>query len=187
MARVVINEKKLHSLAKQAKRWPASRRRMLSDATVPGAAARIHGKTGQISLGMVARFPLHPDNPTFRKWGDYAGAELLKTWRDAMRDWIRLINEQHTDPRVDQARRKAVAQRQQVNSFGAVWSEFYEQHAAKLAKADEARRAGVGFVDAWGIRPAAEIEPVEIAAHIRNIAKRTPAEARNRFGHISRM
>jgi integrase len=154
---------------------------------VPGAAARIHGKTGQISLGMIARFPLHPANPTFRKWDDYAGAESLPRWRDAMRDWLRLINEQHTDPRVDQARRKAAALRQQANSFAAVWEAFYEQHAAKLAKAEEAKRAGIAFVAAWGIRPASEIEPMEIGAHIRDIAKRTPAEARNRFGHLQRM
>jgi integrase len=186
MARIVINERKLASLANQARRWPASRRKIISDATVPGAAARIHGKTGQISLGMVARFPLHPENPTFRKWGDYAGAASLKPWRDGMREWIRLMHEQHTDPRVDQARRQAAALRQQDSSFAAMWSAYYEQQGCHLAKAAEAQRAGEVFVKTWGIRPAGEIEPVEIAAHIRPIAKRTPAEARNRLGHLSR-
>lgn len=39
----------------------------------------------------------------------------------------------------------------------------------------------------FGARPAAEIEPAEIAAYIRRMAERTPAEARNRLGHLRRM
>jgi integrase len=74
-----------------------------------------------------------------------------------------------------------------VNSFGAVWESFFESHASKLAKADEAERAGAAFVKLWGVRPAAEIEPAEISAYIRNVAKRTPEEARNRLGHLRRM
>jgi hypothetical protein len=74
MARVTINERKLASLAKQAKSWPSSRKLIVSDAVVPGAAACVRGATGQISLGMVARFPLHPKNPTFRKYRGFGKA-----------------------------------------------------------------------------------------------------------------
>ncbi len=185
MARVVVNERKLASLAKQARAWPGSRKRMVSDAVVPGAAACVRGATGQVSLGMVARFPLHPKNPTFRKWGDYAGPESLAPWRDGIREWITLLA-RGIDPRVDQARRKAATLRVQASSFAALWTEYYDKQGSKLVKADEVRRAGLGFVKLWGERPAGDIEPVEIAAHIQGIARSTPGEARNRFGHLNR-
>jgi hypothetical protein len=38
----------------------------------------------------------------------------------------------------------------------------------------------------WGMRPAAEIAPDEISAYIREIARNTPEEARNRLGHLRR-
>jgi integrase len=187
MARVTINDKKLQSLAKQAKGWPNSRKLIVSDALVPGAVASIRGSTGHISLGMVTRFPLHPTHPTFRKWGDYTGPASLTLWRDGIREWISLIAK-GTDPRIEQARERAVAQRAQVNTFQALWESYYDAAGQMLAHASECRHAGEAFVRAWGARPAGEIEPVEIAALIRAMAKGTKgASARNALGHLSRV
>jgi integrase len=186
MARVTVNDKKLASLAKQAKRWPSARKLIVSDALVPGAVACVRGSTGHVSLGMVTRFPLHPTHPTFRKWGDYAGPESLKPWRDGIREWISLIAK-GVDPQIEQARQRAVAQRAQINSFQALWEAYYDQEGQKLAHASECRLAGEAFVRAWGSRPAGEIEPAEVAALIRGMAKGTKgASARNALGHLSR-
>ena len=185
-AKVTINERKLDSLRTRAGKWPRGKRALLHDGVAPGGAVRVYGGTGVVSLGMLARFPLHPRNPTFRKIADYVDAKSLPPWRDKVREWQTLMD-RGVDPEVETNRRRAAEQRKQANSFATVWGAFYEQHASKLAKADEARRAGAAFVKAWGIRPAAEIEPIEISTHIRHIAKRTPAEARNRFGHLNRM
>ena len=94
---------------------------------------------------------------------------------------------QGIDPKVQQVRERAEAQRRQTNTFAALWAEFEANHGSKLAKADEARRAGTAFVRLWGPRPACEIMTEEIATHIRAVANKTPSEARNRLGHLRRM
>ncbi len=184
MARVVINDRMLAGWARQAKGWPKGKRKPLHDAVVPGATAMVH-TGGGVSLGMIARFPLHRKNPTFRKIADYSGAGSLAPWRDTVRRWHELIA-RRIDPKIEMARERAAAQRLQATTFAAVWDAFYRQHASQLAKADEARRAGVAFTRLFGIRPAAEIAPEEISAYIQRLRK-TPAEARNRLGHLRRM
>ncbi len=183
--KITINERRLASLAKAAKTWPPGKRALIHDAVAPGAAVRAYSG-GALSLGMVARFPLHPRNPTFRKIGDYAGAPSLAPWRNQVRAWLELIG-RGIDPELDTARRRATEQQKHATSFATVWGAFEERHASRLSKAAEARRAGVAFAKMWGIRPAVEIEPAEIAAHIRSIASKAPAEARNRLGHLRRM
>ncbi len=185
MARVVINDRMLASFAKQAKTWPRGKRKTLHDAVVPGGAARVYAG-GSVSLGMIDRFPLHPKNPTFRKIGNYSGPGSLAPWRDTVRRWHEL-NGRWVDPKIEQARQRAAALRAQHGTFEAVWSAFWDRHASKLAKVDEVQRAGAAFRRWFGIRPAAEIEPAEIATHIRRVAEKTPAEARNRLGHLRRM
>src|SRR3569832_743565 len=89
--KLVVNERLLNGRAKRAKEWAPEKREFLHDAIVPGAVARVHGRSGRISLGMLARFPLHPANPTFRKIADYSGAPSLNPWRQTVRDWHDLI------------------------------------------------------------------------------------------------
>jgi integrase len=184
VARVTINERKLNSLAAQARKWPPGKPVTTSDAVVPGAVARV-ASGGKVSLGIIARFPLHPKNPTFHKIADYAGAASLARWRAEARAQLEMI-QRGVDPKIEKGRQRAAALRAQTTTFGGVWSAFWDRHASKLAKADEAKRAGVAFLRLWEMRPAAEIESAEISACIREIARRTPAEARNRLGHLHR-
>ena len=154
------------------------------DAVVPGFGLRVT-RTAHRSFILAKRFPLNPEHPTRRAIGD-DGALSLDQGRQVARRWLELISK-GIDPRLQEARDKAAEQTKAANTFATLWSDFYEHHASQLTKADEAKRAGTAFVKLWGIRPAAEIEPAEIAAHIRTIAKRAPSEARNRLGHLRRM
>jgi hypothetical protein len=54
----------------------AAKLKRLHDAVVPGGTVQIYGG-GSISLGMMGRFPQHPDHPTFHKIADYTGAPSL--------------------------------------------------------------------------------------------------------------
>jgi integrase len=165
------------------KRVPRAGRTDAHDAVVPGLALRTTSN-GHRSFVLIARYPLKPKNPTRRTLGEY-GTLTLEQAREKAREWLALIAK-GMDPKINEARRKAEEQRRQVNTFAAMWHAFFEQHASKLAKADEAKRAGTVFVKVWGGRPVTDIEPMEIGAHITAIAKETPAEARNRLGHLSR-
>ncbi len=179
MARITLTDRFVGS----DKRRPQKGRVDYPDALVPGMALRVTD-TGHKSFVLIARYPLNPKNPTRRALGDH-GVITLEEARNKARVWLGLISK-GIDPKVQEAREAAKARRAQDATFAALWAAYYGQEACKLAKADEAARAGAAFVKAWGGRPASEIEPMEIGAHIRVIAKATPAEARNRFGHLSR-
>jgi integrase len=134
---------------------------------------------------MHRRLPMHPANPTFRKYADYAGPGSLGPWRDEMRRWLDLIT-RGIDPRVEQERQRAAALRAQRGTFEMVWGEFFGRHVSKLSHIREAERAGAAFRKLWGARPASEIEASEISIYIRNLAAETPGEARNRLGWLNR-
>jgi integrase len=163
---------------------PARGRKDWPDAVVPGLSLRVSAN-GHRSYVLVARYPLHPRNPTRRALGD-AGTLTLDEARERARRWLLLIGK-GIDPKIDEERSRAAEKRAQAASFEAVWHAFWEQHASKLAKSQEAARAGVAFTRLFGLRPASEIEPAEISAYIRDIAKTAPEEARNRLGHLRRM
>ena len=96
--------------------------------------------------------------------------------------WLELIGK-GIDPKIEEARQKAEAQRRQVNTFAAVAADFLERHAAKLAKSTGIERIiDAEFVKRWGARPATEIMPEEVATAIRAIVKRgAPYQAHNAF------
>jgi integrase len=154
------------------------------DTVVPGLMLRASAN-GHRAYVLVARFPLHPKNPTRRTLGS-VGMLSLEQAREKARDWLRLID-RGTDPKVEEIRARAAALRAQANSFAAVWDAFWHAHGSKLAKARECQRAGTAFVRLWGARPAAEIEPAEVAAYFRDLGRKAPGEARNRLGHLRRM
>ncbi|MGH7088247.1 MAG: tyrosine-type recombinase/integrase [Stellaceae bacterium] len=176
MHKVTLSERFILS----PKRVPANGRADYADALVPGLALRVSA-SGHRAFVLVARYPSHPKHPTRRALGDH-GEITLEEAREKARAWIALIRK-GVDPKIEEARRRAAEQRQQSNTFASAWGRFYEEHAGKLTKAKEAERAGAAFTKLWGIRPVTEIEPAEIAAAIARVAKRTPAEARNWFGH----
>src|SRR4051794_14573105 len=149
---------------------PAGKRIDYADSVVPGLVVRVTDR-GHKSFALRCRYPSHPDNPTRRALGDY-GALSLDDARQKARRWLELIGK-GIDPKVEEARQKAEAQRRQVNTFSAVAADFLQRHGAKLAKSKEIERIlDTEFVKRWGARPATEILPEEVAAAIRAIVNR---------------
>jgi integrase len=168
------------------KRKPLNGRMDYPDAQVPGLALRVTS-AGHRSFVLIARFPLHPKNPTRRALGDL-GAITLEQARAKARRWLELIGK-GIDPAVEEARQRAEAQRRQVNTFAAVAGEFLDRHASGLAKAGEAKRIiDAEFVKRWAARPITDIRPEECAAAIRGIVKRgSPYQAHNALGYLKRL
>src|SRR5689334_2825883 len=130
---------------------PAGKRIDYADAVVPGLVLRVTDR-GHKSFALRCRYPSHPDNPTRRALGDY-GALSLDDARQKARRWIELIGK-GIDPKIDEARQKAEAQRRQVNTFAAVADDYLERHAAKLARSQQVERIiNSEFVKRWGARP----------------------------------
>jgi len=156
------------------------------DAIVLGLALRVTDR-GHKSFVLVTRYPSNPVHPTRRALGD-VGAITLEQARQKARAWLELIG-QGIDPKIDEARRRAAAERRQLNSFAAVAAEFLNRHASGLRKSAEAKRIIEGeFVKRWGPRPMTDIMPEEVAAAIRAIVKRgAPYQAHNAFGYLRRL
>jgi integrase len=162
------------------------RRDDYSDAIVPGLALRVTDR-GHKSFVLVTRYPSNPVHPTRRALGE-VGAITLEQARQKARGWLELIG-RGIDPRVEEARQRADAQRRQLNSFAAVAGEFLERHASGLKKSAEAKRIiEAEFVKRWGPRPITDIMPEEVATAIRAIVKRgAPYQAHNAFGYLRRL
>jgi integrase len=149
---------------KSPNRVPATGRKDYQDALVPGLALRVT-TAGHRSFVLVARYPLHPKHPTRRALGDcYTpplskdpapalpprdvrnGALTLAEARDKAREWIDLIR-RGVDPKIEEARQRAAALRQQTNTFAAVAAEFLDRHVkgpayVKLEQEAQKLRAG---------------------------------------------
>jgi integrase len=120
MARINLTDRFIDS----EKRKPAHGRADYLDAIVPGLALRVTSK-GHRCFVLVARYPIHPKNPTRRALGDY-GEITLEDAREKARGWLALI-QKGIDPKVEEARQRAVEQRRQVNTFAAVARQFLER------------------------------------------------------------
>jgi len=103
---------------------PAGQRQDYADAIVPGLALRVTDR-GHKSFVLVARYPTNPANPTRRALGDY-GALTLEQARLKARGWLELI-QQGKDPKIEEARQRALEQRRQVVTFEAVAAAFIER------------------------------------------------------------
>jgi hypothetical protein len=106
------------------------------DGIVPGLALRVTDR-GHKSFVLVTRYPSNPAHPTRRALGD-AGTITLEQARQKARGWLELIG-RGIDPKIEEARQRANAQRRQLNSFGAVAGEFIERHPSGLKKSAEAK------------------------------------------------
>jgi len=104
---------------------PKGKRQDYADAIVPGLALRVTD-SGHKSFVLVARYPSNPTNPTRRALGDY-GAISLDQARERARGWLELIG-RGVDPKVQEARERALQARRQTNSFAAVAAAFLERH-----------------------------------------------------------
>ena len=162
------------------------RRDDYADAIVPGLAMRVTDR-GHKSFVLVTRYPSNPLHPTRRLLGD-VGVITLEQARQKAREWLELIGKR-IDPKLEEARQRAAAQRRQQNSFAAVAAEFLDRHASGLKKSAEARRIiEQEFVKRWGQRPVTDIMPEEVAVAIRAIVKRgSPYQAHNALGYIRRL
>jgi integrase len=168
------------------KNAPPGTREDYPDAIVPGLALRVTDR-GHKSFVLVTRYPSNSVHPTRRALGD-VGAITLEQARQKARGWLELIG-RGIDPKTQETRQRAEAQRRQLNSFAAVAAEFLERHASGLKKSAEAKRIIEGeFVRRWGPRPITDIVPEEAAAAIRAIVKRgAPYQAHNAFGYLRRL
>ena len=182
MARVTLTDRFIAS----AKVKPDAGRRDYQDTLVPGLAVRVTS-AGHRSFVLIARYPINPKNPTRRALGDY-GEITLDQARQRAREWLALI-QRGIDPRTAEARQKAEARRQQVNTFGMVAAAFLDRHASTLKKAVDARRSIEGeFVHRWCDRPIADVRAEEVAEAVRAIVKRgAPYQAHNALGYLRRM
>jgi integrase len=167
-------------------RTPPIGRKDYPDTQVPGLSLRVTA-AGHKSFVLIARYPLNPKNPTRRALGDY-GKVTLEEAREKARGWLGMIG-RGIDPKVEDARQRAAAQRRQINTFAAVAGEFLDRHASGLRKEGEARRiVDQEFVKRWGARPVTDIRPEEAAAAIRAIVKRgAPYQAHNALGYLRRL
>jgi len=161
----------------------AGKRDLHPDHIVPGMWLRVTDR-GHKSFVLVARYPLHPKNPTPRALGDY-GAITLGQAREKARAWIEMIG-RGIDPKVEEERQRTAALRRQANTFSAVANDFLDRHAKNLAKREEAERIiKAEFVKRWAARPISDIAPQEVSAAIRAIVDRgAPYQAHNAFGYL---
>ena len=144
---------------KSRKKAAVGQRQDYSDSIVPGLALRVTEK-GHKSFVLVARYPLNPKNPTRRALGEcYVpqqskpvdveplpsreirnGALTLAEARAKAREWLDLID-RGIDPRIEEDRQRAAAQRRQANSFAAVAAAFLERHVKGPAYVELERKA----------------------------------------------
>ena len=182
MPRVTLTDRYVAS----PKRVPAAGRADYPDALVPGLSLRVTS-AGHRSFVLIARYPMNPKNPTRRALGD-VGELTLDEARERARDWLALIR-RGVDPKIDEAKKRAEAQRQQRATFGIVAEEFLTRHAAKLAHAEQARRiVEAEFLKRWRHRPIVDILPSECAEAIRAVVKRgAPAQAHSAHEWLRRL
>ena len=182
MARVSLNDRFVGS----DRRVPERGRVDYPDSIVPGLALRVTS-SGHKSYVLIARFPLHPKNPTRRIIAE-AGKITLEQARRLAREWQEMII-RGVDPKTEETRTRAQARRQQVNTFGMVANAFLERYGSKLAKVADMRKSLlIDFGSRWADRPAVDIRAEEVAAAVREIVGRgSPYQAHNALGYLRRM
>jgi integrase len=180
MARKSLTTKYIES----PKRAPPAGTKDYPDPQVPGLAVRVTS-TGYRAWVLVARYPLHPKNPTRRVICRY-GAMTRDDVHAKARAWLKLI-ERGIDPEVQAAKERAAAQRRQGNTWGNVVADYLDQHCKGLKKAGEAKHVlETELGKQWGARPITDITGLEVSGAIRAIVERgAPAQARNAFGWVA--
>jgi integrase len=103
---------------------PVGHRDDYLDSIVPGMALRVTDKAHK-SFVLITRYPSNPANPTRRALGAYGEIKLDEA-RDKARGWLELIG-RGVDPRIEEARRRALEQRRQAHTFAAVAAQYLER------------------------------------------------------------
>jgi integrase len=181
MRRIKLTDRYLKSLQNKK----PEQRRDHADAFLPGFGVH-QSEGGALAFYVGARWPTHPDSWTQRRVGKYPAMSLEQA-REKAKGWLAMLDK-GIDPRVQDIKERAAAQRAAVNSFAYIAGEFLDRYAAKLVHAGKIRTmVEREFVRRWGARSASDIEPAEVAAAIRQIAKRSEAQAHISLSHLRRM
>jgi integrase len=181
MRRVRLTDRYLKSLQNKK----PEQRRDHADAFLPGFGVH-QSESGALAFYVGARWPTHPDSWTQRRVGKYPAMSLEQA-REKAKGWLTMLD-RGIDPRVQEIKERAAAQRAAVNSFAYIAGEFLDRYASKLVHAGKiSTMVEKEFVRRWGARSASDIEPAEVAAAIRIIAKRSEAQAHISLSHLRRM
>jgi integrase len=168
---------------------------VIMDDLTPNFGVRVLGtaERPQHTFVVVVRFPGRP-HPTraaiapfvFDKDDDAVGAESLRLARSKARRWIRLI-EEHRDPRLEEARQRAAALKEQATTFGSIAEAFIADKLAGERRGRDVEREIRKEFRLWWPRPVAEITRSDVLAIIKAKKKSAPAAARNILGHAKRL
>ena len=124
MARKALTDRTVKSL----KPAPKGKRYIQPDGIVPGMGVRVTD-TGSKSYVLVARYPIAPKHPAPRALAD-VGEITLAEARDRARGWLELI-QKGIDPKIEEARQRALNARQQAETFGKVADSYKVGHLDK--------------------------------------------------------
>jgi integrase len=167
---------------KSCKPAPTGHRALYLDAIVPGMGLRVSDR-GHKSFVLLARYPLHPKNPTPRALGTY-GVITLDQARQKARSWLEMIG-RGVDPAVEARKRRAEAAK--LITFD-VLRESFLKHFEQKKKHGEAARILTKDFAAWNGRLATDIDAQDVDTAIQVIVARgSKYQARNAFGYIGLM
>jgi integrase len=155
------------------------------DLKFPAFGVRV-SDTGRRTFVLALRYP-SSRNPTRRALGHY-GPLTLEQARAKASTWVDLVAK-GIDPAIEAERQKRAEVRRQKNSFAAVAEDFIRDKLPSERKGHEVaadiRRI---FIPAWGKRPTADIEPLEVRNLVKGIKDAgKSAQARNVLGYARRL
>lgn len=183
---------------------PTGTRLDYHDAVVPGLALRVTDR-GHKSFVLHGRFPAKPEVFTRRTLGDAyvppdgepeeavgqdhdkmicTGALSLSEARRKARAWLDMIG-RGVDPKIEEARERALALRRQAHTFGAVADQFIARHVKGPAQVElealaatlRKEKAGLSLADAMRqVRTAPENRKLVARASREGLAKKDEAE-----------
>jgi integrase len=162
----------------------------IMDSVTPGFGVRVMGTpTHPVRTFILrTRFP-GSKNPTRARIGSYDETDKLSLEgaRDKAREWLAAIRRGH-DPRLEEERRRRAELERLNTTFAAIAEAFIaEKLPGERRGAHVARELRNEFLPLLGKLPAADINDEHIIRIIRAKAKAAPSQARNLYGHISRL
>lgn len=174
MARRALTDRKIESLkpAEKGKRY------IEPDGIVPGMGVRVT-ETGNKSYVLVARYPSAPKHPAPRALAE-VGEITLAAARDKARDWLKLI-QAGIDPKFEEARQRAINERQQAETFGAVADQYKAGHLDKKRSGGPTWASLQGdLLPAWKDLPIRDLTRGMVMTRLDAIERERGPIARNR-------
>jgi integrase len=162
----------------------------IMDSITPGFGVRVMGTPERPVRTFILRmrFP-GSKNPTRARLGSYDETDRLslEAARDKARDWLSAIRKGR-DPRIEEERQRHAEIQKLNTTFAAVCEAFIAEKllAERRAKHVE-RELRSEFLPLLGKLPAADISDEHVIRIIKAKARTAPSQARNLYGHISRL